>query len=68
MTAVVLKARDLIRRAFRMATMNVDKLDVPTYLATAASSSPASLQPYFEKFRTQYDRRYVDGLFEGGTI
>ncbi|KAF8305574.1 proteasome 26S subunit [Clavulina sp. PMI_390] len=40
-----------------MASMNVDKVDVHTYLATAASTVPASLQPYFEKFRTQYDRR-----------
>ena len=40
-----------------MATMNVDKLDVHTYLATAASSAPPSLLSFFERFRTQYDRR-----------
>lgn len=42
-----------------MASMNVDKPDVHTYLATAASSSPSTLHPYFEKFRSQYDRRLV---------
>lgn len=42
--------------------MNVDKLDVHTYLATAASSSPPSLLPFFEKFRAQHDRRWVPRL------
>lgn len=42
-----------------MASMNVDKPDIHTYLATAASSAPTSLLPFFEKFRTQYDRRCV---------
>lgn len=42
-----------------MASMNVDKPDVDTYLATAASSSPSVLHPFFEKFRSQYDRRLV---------
>jgi len=37
--------------------MNVDRPDVHTYLATAASSVPSTLLPFFENFRNQYDRR-----------
>jgi len=41
-----------------MAAMQVDsKLDVESYLATAASSSPSELHPFFEKFRRQHERK-----------
>ncbi|CAE6440579.1 unnamed protein product [Rhizoctonia solani] len=40
-----------------MAAMQVDKLDVDSYLATAASSAPSDLHPYFEKFRKLHERK-----------
>ncbi|CAE6421184.1 putative 26S proteasome regulatory subunit rpn9 OS=Schizosaccharomyces pombe (strain 972 / ATCC 24843) GN=rpn9 PE=3 SV=1 [Rhizoctonia solani AG-1 IB] len=40
-----------------MAAMQVDKLDVDSYLATAASSAPSDLHPFFEKFRKQHERK-----------
>ncbi|CAE6531428.1 unnamed protein product [Rhizoctonia solani] len=40
-----------------MAAMQVDKLDVDSYLATAASSSPSDLHPFFEKFRKLHERK-----------
>ncbi|KAG8742258.1 26S proteasome regulatory subunit [Ceratobasidium sp. 414] len=41
-----------------MSAMQVDsKLDVDSYLATAASSSPPDLHPFFEKFRRQHQRK-----------
>jgi hypothetical protein len=42
-----------------MAAMQVDKLDVDSYLATAASSAPSDLHPFFEKFRKQHERKCV---------
>jgi hypothetical protein len=40
-----------------MAAMQLDKLDVDSYLATAASSAPSELHPFFEKFRRQHERK-----------
>ncbi|KAF8332023.1 uncharacterized protein EI90DRAFT_2972088 [Cantharellus anzutake] len=40
-----------------MSSIHVDKVDLATYLATVASTAPTDLQPYFEKFRTQHDRK-----------
>jgi hypothetical protein len=44
-----------------MSAMNID-VDPATYLATAASSAPSDLQPFFEKFRTLYERRCVKAM------
>ncbi len=41
-----------------MSSMSIDKIDPATYLVTLASTAPPELQPYFEKFRNQHDRKY----------
>src|SRR5688500_10710396 len=53
---------------FIMAAMQVDKLDVDSYLATAASSAPSDLHPFFEKFRKLHDRKCVSRSLTSATL
>lgn len=49
-----------------MSTMDVDapkpfKLNLDEFIATALSSTPPELHPFFESFKTLYTRKYVFG-------
>lgn len=44
------------------------KLDVDAYLATALSSTPAELHPYFQAFQDLHSRKYVFCFHTRGSI